>query len=159
MAKKPSKTKQGIRLPSVRLTHPERVVYEEHGITKLDLAMYYAQVADWMLPHVAGRPLSLVRCPDGMSGKCFYQKRPPQGISEAVEQIPIKEKDEVGNYAVVHNLEGLIALVQFGVLEIHAWGSRSDDIERPDRIVFDLDPDPAVGWKKVVDAVLLVATC
>lgn len=142
------------QLPDVRLTNPKRVVYPELGITKLDVALYYVQVAKWMLPHVTDRPLTLVRCPEGMSGQCFYQKHPPEGMSKAVERIPIREKDEVDTYGAIHDLEGLLALVQFGALEIHAWGSRIDDIERPDRLVFDLDPDPTVPWKHVVAAAL-----
>jgi bifunctional non-homologous end joining protein LigD len=138
------------------MTNPDRVLYEEQGITKRDLAEYYAQVADWMLPHVAGRPLALVRCPSGMAGECFYQKHPPQGLPEAVGRIPVREKDEVATYLVIDDLQGLVSLVQFGALEIHVRGSRGDDLERPDRMVFDLDPDPAVPWKKVVDAAFLL---
>jgi bifunctional non-homologous end joining protein LigD len=134
----------------VRLTHPDRVIYAEQGLTKLDLAEYYVKVADWMLPYVVGRPLSLVRCPEGIKGPCFYQKQPPQGLPKSVRRVKVrlKETDTINVY--VENLEGVLALVQFGALEIHAWQCRADDLDRPDRMVFDLDPGPGVDWKEVV---------
>jgi bifunctional non-homologous end joining protein LigD len=140
------------KLLGFRLTNPARIVYPELGLTKRDVAAYYAAVAKWMLPQVVDRPLSLVRCPTGLTGPCFFQQHPPAGIPAVVERIQIQEKSEVKIYVVIQNLEGLLALVQFGTLEIHAWGSRAGDVERPDRLVFDLDPDPAVSWNEVVDA-------
>ena len=135
-----------------RLTNPDRIVYPEIGLTKHDVANYYVSVAKWMLPQIIGRPLSLVRCPEGLRGQCFFQKHPPVGLPAVVERIQIQEKSELRTYSVIQNLEGLIALVQFGTLEFHAWGSRAADLERPDRLVFDLDPDPSVAWKDVVNA-------
>lgn len=137
-----------------RLTHPERVVYPDENITKRDLANYYATVANWMLPHVADRPLAIVRCPEGMSGQCFFQKHPAAGMPDNLDRIQIREKDTTGTYLALHDVHGLLTLVQFGALEIHAWGAKSDDVEHPDRIVFDLDPDPTVPWKRVVQAAL-----
>jgi bifunctional non-homologous end joining protein LigD len=137
---------------TVRLTHPDRVIYADGGITKRDLALYYAAVWPWIEPHVAGRPLVLVRCPEGARGNCFFQKHPPAGLPEAVQRIEIRDKNETGIYVWVRDLEGLIALIQFGTLEIHAWGSTVEDIEHPDRLIFDLDPDPTVSWKQVLDA-------
>ena len=137
---------------TVRLTHPERVVYPEQGITKRDLANYYLTVADWMLPHVIDRPLSVVRCPEGLSGTCFYQKHPPPGMPTVVDRVQIQEKSGSATYVVIRDVAGLITLMQFGALEIHAWGARADDIEHPDRVVFDLDPDQTVPWKQVVEA-------
>lgn len=139
-----------------RLTHPDRVVYPEQGLTKRGIAEYYARVADWLLPHVAGRPLAFVRCPVGLEGQCFFQKHPPEGLPAAVERIQIREKTETDTYLVIHDLDGLLSLVQFGALEIHAWGARADDVERPDRLVFDLDPDADVAWKVVVDTALVL---
>ena len=137
---------------TVRLTHPERVVYPDENITKRDLANYYATVAPWMLPHVADRPLAIVRCPEGMNGQCFFQKHPAAGMPDNLDRIQIREKDTTGTYLALHDIQGLLALVQFGALEIHAWGSKTDHVEYPDRIVFDLDPDPTVPWKRVVQA-------
>lgn len=135
-----------------RLTHPERVVYPDENITKRDLANYYATVAPWMLPHVADRPLAIVRCPEGMSGQCFFQKHPAAGMPDNLDRIQIREKDTTGTYLALHDIHGLLSLVQFGALEIHAWGSKTDHVEYPDRIVFDLDPDPTVPWKRVVQS-------
>jgi bifunctional non-homologous end joining protein LigD len=120
------------------------------------LAEYFVAVAPWMLPHVAGRPLSLVRCPEGMAGTCFYQKQPPTGLPPSVERINIQIKQTLTVNVYIQDVAGLLALVQFGVLEIHAWQSRADDLERPDRIVFDLDPGPNVEWSRVVDTAFLV---
>lgn len=134
-----------------RLTHPERVVYPESDITKGEIANYYLAVADQMLPHVLDRPLSLVRCPEGRAKQCFFQKHPPMGISEALRRVQIREKGGVATYLTIQDTEGLLALIQFGGLEIHLWGSRADDLEHPDRIIFDLDPGPDVEWSAVVE--------
>jgi bifunctional non-homologous end joining protein LigD len=128
-------------LRSVQLTHPERVLYPEQGITKADLALYYAQVAERMLPHLVRRPLMLVRCPEGAGEQCFHQKHPTQGISPAIHRVPIRERKATQPSMFVEDAEGLIALVQVGALEIHTWGSRVDDVDVPDQLVFDLDPD------------------
>ena len=147
----------GTKIPEgLRLTNPQRVLYPDLGITKLDLANYYAQIANWILPHIAGRPLSLVRCPDGVAGQCFFQKHPPAGLSASVERIKVVEKSETNEYLVVHDLEGIISVVQFGALELHLWGVPANDIEHPDRMIFDLDPDPAVPWQEVVDTAFLM---
>jgi bifunctional non-homologous end joining protein LigD len=154
----PSKTasarsaKQPDTFGSVRLSNPDRVLFPDQGVTKRDLANYYTEVAQWILPHIIDRPLSIVRCPAGLAGKCFYQKHPPEGLPDVVDRIKIREKDEFDTYVVVRNLEGIIALVQFGALELHAWGSKADDIERPDRLIFDLDPDEGLSWQRVVEA-------
>jgi bifunctional non-homologous end joining protein LigD len=143
---------RGVDELTVRLTHPDRIVYPEQGITKRDLANYYVTVADWMLPHVTDRPLAMVRCPEGLNGEGFFQKHPPRGMPAYAERIQIREKNGTSTYVAIHDLKGLITLIQFGALEIHAWGSRADDVERPDRVVFDLDPDPTVAWKRVIHA-------
>jgi bifunctional non-homologous end joining protein LigD len=136
----------------VQLTHPDKVLYPADGITKLDLAHYYEQVARWMLPHVENRLLSLVRCPGGNGQKCFFQKHPGEGTSEHLQRFDVKEKEKTEEYVALYDLAGLIALVQMGVLEIHLWGSQADRFEKPDRLIFDLDPDPSVEWPQVVIA-------
>ncbi|HEX3659112.1 MAG TPA: DNA ligase D [Pirellulales bacterium] len=136
----------------VRLTHPDKVLYPDQGITKLDLARYYAQVGSWMLPHLKDRPLVLVRCPEGQQGECFYQKHAGAGTPAALRQVAIREKSKTGHYVLVDDVQGLVSLVQIGVLEIHVWGSRADRLEQPDRLVFDLDPDPSVKWPRVVES-------
>ena len=135
-----------------RLTNPDRIVYPEVGQTNRDVANYFVSVAKWMLPQIVGRPLSLVRCPEGLRGQCFFQKHPPVGLPAVVERIQIQEKSELRTYSVIQNLEGLIALVQFGHVGIPCLGFCAADVERPDRLVFDLDPDPSVAWKDVVIA-------
>jgi bifunctional non-homologous end joining protein LigD len=139
----------------VRITHPDRVVYPELGITKLELARHFERVAPLMLPHVAGRPLSLVRCPQGSAHECFFQKhwtgtRPP-----SIDAVAIRQSDGKNHpHVVVHDVEGLVTLVQWGVMEVHPWGARADQPERPDRIIFDLDPGPGVGWDDLRAAAL-----
>jgi bifunctional non-homologous end joining protein LigD len=132
------------------LTNPERILYPEQGITKRDLALFYEGIASWILPHLTGRPLSLVRCPQGQSKSCFFQKHIAESLPDSLDAVAIEEKEKRETYIAIHDLSGLIALVQLGVLEIHPWGSRSDNAERPDRLVFDLDPGPGVAWKTVV---------
>jgi len=131
------------------LTHPERILWEEAGITKQGLAEFYTDIADWILPHVAGRPLSLLRCPSGTAAKCFFAKHPWAGLSEAVQRINVGEK-EPG--LVLDSAAGLMNLVQAGVVEIHPWGSRADHLEQPDRLIFDLDPGEGVPWIAVIEA-------
>ncbi len=136
----------------VRLSHPDKVLFPEHELTKRDLANYYAQVADWMLPHVVDRPLAIVRCPAGSGKPCFFQKHPGEAASNVLRQVNIAEKGKPEYHLAIDDLAGLISLVQMGVLEIHVWGSRTGNLERPDRLIFDLDPDPAVEWPQVIDA-------
>lgn len=136
----------------VRLTHPDKILYPKQGITKLDLASYYQTVADRILPYLSDRPLVLVRCPDGSEKGCFYQKHPGAGVPAALRRVPIREKNKTEDYVIVDDLAGLISLAQLGVLEIHAWGSRADKLESPDRLIFDLDPDTRVAWSVVVAA-------
>lgn len=136
----------------VRLTSPDKVLYPDGGITKLDLANYYHDIADWILPHLAHRPIVLVRCPEGQKKECFYQKHPSVGTPEILRRIPIQEKHRKEDYLVVDEPGDLIGLAQVGALEIHAWGSREDKLEYPDRLIFDLDPAPDVPWDRVVES-------
>ena len=134
------------------LTHPERVLYPDVGLTKGELAAYYQAMAPQLLPHLQGRPLSLVRCPAGTSKACFFMKHAPEGTAPALRRIALREKKAAGAYLLVDSAEGLLALVQMSVLEIHTWGSTETAIDTPDRLVFDLDPGPAVKWPDVVTA-------
>jgi bifunctional non-homologous end joining protein LigD len=140
----------------VRLTHANRVVYPSQGVTKRDLALFYESIADRILPHLAGRPTSLVRCPEGVDKECFYQKHSGLSVPENIRRVKIREKKKVGDYLVVDTLPALISLVQIGILEIHTWNSVADRLEQPDRVVFDLDPAPDVPWTRVVAAARLV---
>ena len=147
-----AKSNDGSDVLSISISHPERVIYPKEGITKLDVARYYEAVAPAMLPHVADRPLALVRCPDGVNAACFFQKHAGLGgLPPAVreEKMGPKKDDTV---LLIDSAEGLISLVQRGVLEFHIWGSRCRTIEKPDLLVFDFDPDPSVKWPEVVKA-------
>ena len=131
------------------LSHPDRVYWQDAGVSKRDLAEFYAQIWKWMRPHVVGRPIALLRCPEGAAGQCFFQKHAAAGIAtEHLHLIPEKG-DKILS---IDDLAGLISLVQAGVLEIHTRGTTADDRERADRLVFDLDPGPGTGWKDVVAA-------
>jgi bifunctional non-homologous end joining protein LigD len=140
----------------VRLTSPGKVLYPEQGVTKRELADYYERVSEWMLPHIAARPLTLVRCPAGHDKHCFYQKHFDDSAPAPIRRIRIEERDGPEWYGVLDSAEGLVALVQLGTLELHTWNSRRDRLERPDRFIIDLDPDPGVAWEAVVDAALHV---
>ena len=144
------------RVADVALTHPDRVLYPEQGLTKLDLARYYERIAERILPHLEDRPLTLVRCPEGHEGECFYQKHLNEQIPDTLLEVPIREKEEKRTYAAVRDLSGLISLVQLGVLEIHPWGARRDKLERPDRMIFDLDPGPGIQSEDLVEALNLL---
>src|SRR5690606_16723103 len=113
---------------------------------------YYVSIADWILPHIVDRPVSLVRCPEGESGSCFYQKHARAGTPEAIDRVRIQEKNKSADYLVVRNLAGLASLVQIGGVEIHPWGARTNRLERPDRMIFDLDPDEGLPWERTVSA-------
>jgi len=138
-------------IAGVRLTNPDRVLYPEQGLTKRDLALFYRDIAEWVLPHVIGRPLTLVRCPEGHRKQCFYQKHADDSTPAALKRIQIKEETGSGTYVYIDGLAGLITLVQMGTLEIHPWGSRVEDVEHPDRITIDLDPSAEVPWPQVVE--------
>ncbi len=136
--------------PEPELTHPDRVLYPEQGITKRDLAQYYARIADRILPHLEGRPLTIVRCPEGHNKECFYQRHPRDASSDpAIQSLAVRENGKVARYLSVDSLPGLIALVQMGSLELHTWGSRMPRLEQPDRMIFDLDPAPDVDWPHI----------
>jgi bifunctional non-homologous end joining protein LigD len=137
----------------VRLSHPDKVLFPSQGLTKLDLADYCQAVAARMLPLIEDRPLSLVRCPQGRGRKCFYQKHDSGGFPDVMKSVEIEEgSGKKEDYYYIDALAGLIAAVQMGVLEFHVWGSKRDRIERPDRLVFDLDPDEGLGFAEVRDA-------
>jgi bifunctional non-homologous end joining protein LigD len=133
----------------VRLSHPDRLLYENPNLTKREIAEYYAALADWILPYIVDRPLTLVRCPAGQAGKCFFHKHWKATMPEGVGKISVSTKAGKEPYVTVADLAGLISLVQISVLEMHPWGARIDDLERPDQIVFDLDPGPDVAWNEV----------
>jgi bifunctional non-homologous end joining protein LigD len=138
-----------IRRPIAALTHPERLLWPDDGVTKQGLADYYMGSAEWVLPHLVGRPLSLVRCPNGVAANCFFAKHAWAGLSDAVRRVSIGKEAPA---LAIDGVEGLLSLVQGNVLEIHPWGSKLSDVERPDRLIFDLDPGEEVAWGAVMEA-------
>lgn len=140
-----------------RVTSPGRVYYPEDGYTKRDLMDYYETASTRMLAHVSGRPLTLVRCPDGYDRGCFFQKRLAGAAPSGIRRIGLVENDGTpAERYTVDTVDGLLGLVQLGVLEIHGWGSRARALESPDRLTFDIDPGDEVEWARVVEAAFLV---
>lgn len=138
---------------SVKISNRERVIFPGTGETKGDLADYYATIAPLMLPFAANRPTSLVRCPQGRAKKCFFQKHDSGAFGDHVHQVPIAEKSGGSeDYIYLDDADGLLACVQMGTIEFHGWGSRADAVEKPDRMIFDLDPDENLGFPDVIKA-------
>ena len=140
----------------VRISHPDRLIYPQLDISKIQLARYFERIGDWILPHVAGRPLTLVHCPAGLNAPCHYLKHAKAWGPNALRRVRIREKTKVGEYLVADSVEAVISLAQMGIVEIHTWNSTAENIERPNRLVWDLDPGPDVTWKQIVMAAKLV---
>jgi len=146
------------RLLGVKISHPERLIWPELGTRKIDLARYVEQVGDWLLPQVKNRPLSLVRCPDGIAGECFYQRHLTMAASPGSLRTVKRERSSKGAYIYAASLDAIVSAVQNGAVEFHTWGASVPDIGHPDRITMDLDPDEALPWKALVEATLLTRT-
>ncbi|MGF7150560.1 bifunctional non-homologous end joining protein LigD [Sphingomonas zeicaulis] len=139
--------------PAIRISNPDRLIFPEAKVTKGDLAAYYEEIGPAMAPWALNRPISLVRCPQGRARKCFFQKHDAGSFGDAVKHVEIREKDGgTEPYLYAESAEGLIACVQMGTIEFHGWGSSVPAIEKPDRMVFDLDPDEAIGFDEVKKA-------
>jgi len=145
-----------VEVAGVPLTHPDRVVWEEQGITKQRLAEFYVGIADWLLPHLVNRPLTLLRCPAGRQKKCFIQRHSWAGMSPFVHRGMVSDEGGELEVLTVEDIQGAVALVQSGVLEMHVWGARLSDLEHPDRLIFDLDPGEGVQWPHVVEGAFAV---
>lgn len=148
----PVKTKKAkdmnYKLSDFNITNPQKVLYEESGVTKGDIAAYYLKIAKRMLPYVENRILSVVRCPQGIESACFYKKHPENNTG--VTPVPLKAKDgTLEDYFYVKNIEGLMYEVQMNTLEFHTWGNRVTDLEKPDIMVFDLDPDEGLDLEAI----------
>ena len=140
----------------VRITHPDRLMYPQVGLTKLDIARYYEVAGDRMLTHVRGRPLTLVRCGQGLPAgdlrrDCIYMKHAKVWAPDALRRVRIRERTKTGEYLIADTLPALIGLVQMDILEIHTWNSTFEHLEHPDRLVFDIDPGPEVPWTDVIE--------
>ena len=150
-------------IAGIGISHPDRVLFPAAGATKLDLARYYEAIADWIVPHVVDRPLTLVRCPTGVrssstdAADCFFMKHSKVWAPPSLRRVRIREKTKLGEYLIADSLAGIVGLVQMDVLEIHTWNSRFARIEQPDRLVIDLDPGDRVDWPAVVEAARFVS--
>lgn len=160
-ARTPTKRPASAKTPDaevagVRLTHPDRLLFTVPAISKQQLAEYYESVAERILPHVIGRPLTLIRCPEGSRAACFVQRHYAEGMPKSVRRVEADLENGPAALIAIDDLQGLISLVQIGAIELHPWGSKIDDLEHPDRVVFDLDPAPGVAWKDVISAALSI---
>ena len=151
-----SKTGGDATFEGITLTNPGKVYYPDIGLTKLDVARYYETVAPYMLPYVARRPISLVRCPEGIDKEHFFQRHAMKGMSKAIKEVPIAGGESKKKYLYIDDATGLFGLVQIGTLEIHDWGVSLDHINEPDRLVFDLDPDEGLPLPTLKAAVVEV---
>lgn len=151
------KEKKSIPQFEVELTHPDKILIPTQTITKQELATYYDKISDLILPFIINRPLLLLRCP-GNDKKCFFQKHYHKTLPKGIHKIRVSEKNEKEpkDYVMIKDKKGLMSLIQMDVLEIHPWGSTIKNIEKPDKIIFDLDPDPTLDWKKVVEGALIL---
>jgi bifunctional non-homologous end joining protein LigD len=141
----------------ISISHPTRVFYPDDGVTKIELARYYEAIGEHIVPHVRRRPLTLLRC-EGTIADCTFLRHARAWGPSALERVEIREQHKVGEYLVANDVAGVVALLQMDVLEIHTWNSSIDDVERPNRIVVDLDPGDGVAWKDVVAAARFVRT-
>jgi bifunctional non-homologous end joining protein LigD len=143
-------------IAGVRISHPDRPIYPDLGLTKIDLARYVDAVGAWIVPHLRDRPLTLVHCPAGVGGSCLYLKHAKAWGPSALQRVRIQEKTKVGEYLVAGTREAAVALAQMGIVEIHTWNSIIGDIEHPNRLIWDLDPGPRVTWPQIAGAAKLL---
>jgi len=148
----------GATVAGVKLSNPTKLLYPEAGITKQDLAVFYETIADWILPHLHNRPLTLVRCPNGWDKHCFYQKHPDAKVDPILERVTVQESNGPTLYMMANSVSALAALVQMGALELHPFGSSVPKLQCPDRLVFDFDPDDGISWETLVEGVQLLKT-
>ena len=157
VSRPPSGTKASLpTLAGVTISNPAKMLFPDVPLTKGELCAYYEAIAPLMLPHLKDRPLSLVRCPEGTRGKCFYQKHAKDTIPAWVDRVKVQDSDGPADYMMAQNAKSLVTLAQFGVIELHPWGSRKAKLEHPDRLIFDFDPDDALPWDEVKAAALLM---
>ncbi len=143
------KSAERLVLAGVTISHPDRVISEEGHVTKGELAEYYAGVADFILPQIINRPLSLLRCPAGIGGECFFQRNPGRGLGADIKPFAFKHNGKKYEYFYIENEKGLLEVIQMGAIELHPWGAPVEAIDYPDRLIFDLDPAPDVPFEAV----------
>lgn len=146
-----SKDQTNVTVAGIKISNPQREVYPGTGFTKQMIAEYYESVSDYILPYIENRLLSAIRCTDGINGQCFFQRHAGTNATKDIHALKVKGHGEGKPYMYIKDKRGLVSLAQMGVIEIHPWGSNIKDVDKPDRIIFDLDPDPSVSWQKVME--------
>jgi bifunctional non-homologous end joining protein LigD len=144
-----------LEIAGVAISSPDRLLFPEAGLTKIDMIRYYEAVGPWMLPHLIGRPLTLKQCAPDVD-HCRFMRHSGERSPSQVRVINIREQKKIGDYMIIDDLPALIALAQRNIIEFHTWNSTADRIEQPNRIVFDLDPGPDVQWRETIAAARLV---
>jgi bifunctional non-homologous end joining protein LigD len=147
----PVKGKETAMVGGIRISHPSRVIYPQSHITKQALAEYYYAIADAILPHIADRPISMVRCPEGASEPCFFQRHVGMGKTPHLHEVEVTVNGTSRDYLMIRDVKGLISLVQWGVIELHPWQCKANKLDKPDRMIFDLDPGPEVTWAQLIE--------
>ncbi|TKA96316.1 DNA ligase D [Cereibacter changlensis] len=146
---KPKRGKGEAQVAGMRISSPDRLVFEDPPVSKREVAEHYAALAERILPFLKDRPVSLLRCPDGVSGECFFQKHRTQGMPEPVGTVSVETKDGPEDFISLSGAAGLIGCAQMGAIEFHIWGAKNRTLDRPDRLVFDLDPDEGLDFAAV----------
>lgn len=154
-AAEPARTGK-VKVAGVDISHPERVIDSQSGVQKVELAQFYARIAEWMLPHLSQRPVALLRCPDGVAGEQFFQKHAERLAIPHITQLDPKLDPGHARLMEIDNVQALVGAAQMGAIELHTWGATHDRIETPDRIVLDLDPDPELPWRRMLEATHMV---
>lgn len=146
-----------ILVGGVKISHPEKVLFPDADFSKLELVEYYQKVSSYMIPYIIDRPVSLVRTPDGIEEQQFYQKHPGESFPKYIDRVKIKNSEgDAGIYISLDEVKDLIYLSNLSVIEYHSWGSRAKSLEKPDTIVFDLDPTPTAKWKFTIDTAKII---
>ncbi|VVT13303.1 DNA ligase D [Hoeflea sp. EC-HK425] len=153
LEKQPENPDNTTTVLGVMISNADRVVFPDAGCTKGDIVGYYEKASDRMLGLAGSRPVSLLRCPDGRDGDCFFQKHAGKGFPDGIDTMDLKESSgKTEPYMVINRRAGFVAAAQMGTIEFHTWGSRKDMLEKPDRLVFDLDPDEGLSFSDVKEA-------
>jgi len=155
---RPSRDDDANTIAGITISNPAKLLFPEAQLTKRDLALYYHDMSEWILPHLRNRPVTLVRCPDGWEKECFYQKNATDSVADVIDRIQVQTSDGPAQYMMANSTSALVALLQMGALELHPWGSQARKLGFPDRIIFDFDPDEDLAWERVKEATEILRT-